>query len=92
MVCADPEEIGHEGVQEMASQIWKCQLACIRSAIEQVKAETGAGGIVTAGAGSGILARELGGKDLADDIGRFAEILPAYAVREVALRRAGDSP
>lgn len=91
MVCADPEEIGTEAVHGMASEIWERQLACIRSAIGHVISATGAEEIITAGTGSRILARELGGKDLADEIGIFAEVLPAYAVREVALRNAGHS-
>lgn len=91
MVCADPDEIGEDGILEMASQIWRVQKTTIMNAIERTKISTGADGVITAGIGSGLLAREFAGRDLSDEIGSFAEVLPAHAVKEVALRGAGRS-
>jgi len=42
--------------------------------------------LLTAGIGAPLFAWELGGTDLSSRIGEAADALPAYAVREVALR------
>lgn len=89
-LCAEPEELGGAtGIVEMAMEIWEAQRRTIAAAIERVRKETGAGELVTAGIGSSLLARELGGEDLSGKLGEFAAALPAYAVREMALRTAG---
>jgi hypothetical protein len=46
--------------------------------------------VITAGIGADLFARELDGVTLNRELGVFSDALPAYAVREVALRVAGD--
>jgi hypothetical protein len=43
--------------------------------------------VITAGIGADLFARELGGVTLEGEIGEVSDALPAYAVREVALRQ-----
>lgn len=88
-VCSDLEEIGSEGALEVARQFWEAQRDRIRAAADRVARESGAEGLVMAGIGSSLLARELGGRDLAREMGAVSDALPAFAVKEVALRRAG---
>jgi (4-(4-[2-(gamma-L-glutamylamino)ethyl]phenoxymethyl)furan-2-yl)methanamine synthase len=42
--------------------------------------------IIVAGIGASLFARELGGVDLTQELGDAADALPAFAVREIALR------
>ena len=90
LVCADLDEIGPDGAMEIARQFWEAQLDRIRAAADRVVRECGADSIVVAGIGSSLLARELGGRDLARELGAVSDALPAYAVKEVALRVAGS--
>ncbi|MDD1663588.1 MAG: H4MPT-linked C1 transfer pathway protein [Methanomicrobiales archaeon] len=90
VVCADLEELGPEGAMEIARQFWEAQRDRIRAAADRVARECGADGVVVAGIGSSLLARELGGIDLAKELGAVSDALPAYAVKEVALRAAGS--
>ena len=86
VACSDLAEIGEENATVIASQFWEAQKKIITRAVARVMAESGASSVITAGIGSAILARELAGTDLAREIGPAAAALPAYAVREVALR------
>jgi (4-(4-[2-(gamma-L-glutamylamino)ethyl]phenoxymethyl)furan-2-yl)methanamine synthase len=89
VVCADLEEIGPEGAMDIARQFWEAQRDRIRAAVDRVRGECGADHVVVAGIGSSLFARELGGLDLARQMGAVSDALPAYAVKEVALRGAG---
>lgn len=89
VVCADLEEIGPEGAMEIALKFWEDQRDRIRAAGDRVARECGAEGFVFAGIGSSLFAREMGGTDLARELGSVSDALPAFAVKEVALRGAG---
>ena len=89
VVCADLEEIGREGALEVARQFWEAQRTLVARAVEHARSRSGAGRVITAGIGADLFARELGGATLGGEIGEVADALPAYAVREVALRRTG---
>jgi (4-(4-[2-(gamma-L-glutamylamino)ethyl]phenoxymethyl)furan-2-yl)methanamine synthase len=89
VVCADLDEIGPEGAMEIARQFWEAQRDRVRAAVDRVAAECSAGHVMVAGIGSSLLARELGGVDLARQLGAVSDALPAWAVKEVALRGAG---
>ncbi len=86
VVCADPDEIGEGGARQIAGQFWDLQRELIRSQIGNVMEASCSASLLTAGIGSSLFARELGGTDLSGRIGKAADALPAYAVREVALR------
>jgi probable H4MPT-linked C1 transfer pathway protein len=90
MVCADLDGIGPEGAMEISRQFWEAQRDRVREAADRVAREAGAEWIVVAGIGSSLFARELGGLDLAREMGAVSNALPAYAVKEVALRTAGS--
>jgi len=86
VVCADLDEIGREGALEIARQFWEVQRTMIAAALERVQSRSGAAEVITAGIGADLFACELGGVTLKAEIGDAADALPAYAVREVALR------
>ncbi|MDD1718567.1 MAG: H4MPT-linked C1 transfer pathway protein [Methanoregulaceae archaeon] len=86
VVCADPEEIGGAGIMDIAKAFWTAQQGLIAGEVRRIAAQYGASEVLTAGIGSELLAEVLGGKDLAEEIGEAADALPAFAVREVALR------
>jgi len=86
VVCADLEEIGEAGALQIAEQFWEQQRALICGQVRNVAAESGAGRIIIAGIGAPVFARELGGTELYKTLGRAADALPAYAIRELALR------
>ena len=90
LVCADLDEIGPEGAMEIARQFWEVQRDRIRAAADRVMRECGVENTAVAGIGSSLVARELGGLDLARELGTVSDALPAYAVKEVALRGAGS--
>lgn len=75
----------------IARAFWEEQSSLLKNTIEEVMAETGATEIITAGIGSRLLARVCGGTDISERLGSFSDALPAFAVREVALRNAGSS-
>lgn len=89
VVCADLDEIGQDGALTIARQFWGAQRALIARAVEYAVSRSGAGRLITAGIGADLFARELSGGTLDEEIGKVSDALPAYAVREVALRRAG---
>ncbi|WAC05847.1 MAG: H4MPT-linked C1 transfer pathway protein [Methanoregula sp.] len=86
VVCADLEEIGEQNAIGIASQFWDAQRTLVCDRVRAVMKESGASSVVTAGTGAALFAKELSGTDLSDEIGPFADALPAYAVREVAAR------
>jgi (4-(4-[2-(gamma-L-glutamylamino)ethyl]phenoxymethyl)furan-2-yl)methanamine synthase len=85
-VCADPDETGPDGAYQIAAQFWEKQKNLVCGQVRKVVADSGAGQIVVAGIGAPLFARELGGIDLSHELGPYADALPAFAVREVALR------
>lgn len=90
VVCADLSEIGEEGALAVASAFWDRQRTMIRDAVARTKKESGASSVIVAGIGAAIFARECGGTDLNAALGPAADALPAYAVREVAVRTRGN--
>jgi probable H4MPT-linked C1 transfer pathway protein len=90
VVCTDLDEIGPDGAMEIARQFWEAQRDRIRAAADKVAGECGADDIVIAGIGSSLFARDLGGRDLAREMGAVSDALPAFAVKEVALRESGS--
>ena len=91
VVCADLSEIGIEGIMAIARTFWEAQRSLITGTVEEVIEKSGARKIITAGVGSRLLAGALGGTDISGRLGSFSDALPAFAVREVALRNAGCS-
>lgn len=90
VVCADPEEIGGEtGAARIAYAFWHAQRQLVSDKLERVRSVHGPGRVITAGIGSALFAWELGGTDLARTLGPYADALPAFAVREVAIRDRG---
>lgn len=92
VVCADLEEIGEEGACAIAAAFWDAQRSLICQAADTIRRRYGTGEVLCAGIGAALISRILGGRALAREIGRGADALPAFAVREVALRRPGSSP
>ena len=90
VVCADLEEIGETGARKIAQAFWDRQKAIVCGAVTQVKEESGASSVIVAGLGASLFARELDGTNLNRALGPVADALPAYAVREVALRSPGN--
>jgi probable H4MPT-linked C1 transfer pathway protein len=89
VVCADIDEIGEEGARQIARQFWQIQRSLITRAVGHALFRSGAERVVTAGIGADLFARELGGTMLNRELGAVSDALPAYAVREVAIRTAG---
>lgn len=69
-------------------QFWEVQRRVIGRAVGRALFQGDAERVITAGIGADLFARELGCATLAQEIGEVSDALPAYAVREVALRRA----
>jgi probable H4MPT-linked C1 transfer pathway protein len=90
VVCADLEEIGEEGACAVAEAFWDVQRSLLCTAVDAIRRTHGTGEILCAGVGAPLISRILGGRDLSRELGRGADALPAYAVREVALRRHGS--
>jgi hypothetical protein len=86
VVCADLDEIGTDGAYQIARQFWEKQRGLICDQVQRVAAASAARQIIVGGMGAPLFSRELEGTDLTGDMGAFAEVLPAYSVREVALR------
>ncbi|MFA5267505.1 MAG: hydantoinase/oxoprolinase family protein [Methanoregula sp.] len=85
VVCADLEEIGTEGAEQIAEQFWAVQHDMICSQVRAIVQSSGAKQVIVAGIGSPLFSRELGGTDLSCELGPAADALPAFAVREVAI-------
>jgi probable H4MPT-linked C1 transfer pathway protein len=86
VVCADIEEIGNQGALQIAGQFWERQRKLICGQVRSVAKECGTDEIIVAGIGAPLFARELDGTDLKAILGPVAEALPAFAVREIAMR------
>lgn len=82
--CADLDEIGEAGAVAIAGAFWDAE----RRLIEQSLQRIGNRPLLAGGIGSRLIRETFGGSDLFDEIGHFADALPAYAVREVAERRS----
>jgi len=90
VVCADLDEIGVAGAEQIAAEFWLAQKTMICNQVRRIAAESGAGQIVVAGIGAALFARELDGIDLMRELGPEADALPAFAVRELACREKTD--
>jgi probable H4MPT-linked C1 transfer pathway protein len=88
VVCADLDETGVDGARQIAEQFWDAQKKLVGDRVRTVMETSRSNTLLTAGIGASLFARELGGTDLTAEIGEAADALPAYAVREVALRDA----
>jgi (4-(4-[2-(gamma-L-glutamylamino)ethyl]phenoxymethyl)furan-2-yl)methanamine synthase len=86
VVCADLEEIGKKGALQIAGQFWECQRERICGEVQKIAKESGCGEIIVAGIGAHLFAQELNGTDLNRELGDVADALPAFAVREIAMR------
>jgi probable H4MPT-linked C1 transfer pathway protein len=86
VVCADLEETGEDGARQIAEQFWDAQRKLIGDQVRTMMEASCSTTLLTAGIGASLFARELGGTDLTGEMGEAADALPAYAVREVALR------
>ena len=86
VVCADLDELGTDGAYQIAAQFWAKQRTLICDQVHRVAAETSARDIIVAGIGAGLFSAELDGTDLTQVLGSCADALPAFSVREVALR------
>ena len=86
VVCADLDETGGSGALQIAEQFWKIQRELICKQVLRIAKECGTGKIIVAGIGAPLFARELDGTDLNRELGAVAQALPAFAVREIAMR------
>jgi probable H4MPT-linked C1 transfer pathway protein len=86
VVCADLEEIGEEGALAIARQFRQGQCTLVCDAVRSCVASHSADEIIVAGIGAPLFARKLGGRDLTLELGEVADALPAFAVKEIALR------
>lgn len=85
-VCADLEEIGEEGALSIARVFCAAQQKLVCDAVKKAAAASGADTILVGGIGSDLFAKLVGGVDLTAETGIAADALPAFAVREIALR------
>ena len=90
VVCADIEEIREEGAFSVAGAFWDAQRSLLCYSVEKIRRECEAGTIICAGVGAGLLSDLFGGRNLARNLGDITDALPAFAVREVALRKRGS--
>ncbi|MEI6293419.1 MAG: hydantoinase/oxoprolinase family protein [Methanomicrobiales archaeon] len=86
VVCADLDEIGEHGARAIAETFWNAQKDLIISGIENVCRKAGTDEVIFAGIGSGLIAKKFGGTNLSGALGPVVDALPAFAVREVAVR------
>jgi len=86
IVCADLDEIGTDGAYRIAEQFWENQRGLICDGVQRIAAVTGARHILVGGIGASLFSGELGGTDLSKELGSYADALPAFAVRELAMR------
>ena len=86
VVCADLDEIGTDGAYQIAGQFWEKQRGLICDRVQRVVAQSAARQILVGGIGAHLFSKELDGTDLTKELGSCADALPAFSVREVALR------
>jgi probable H4MPT-linked C1 transfer pathway protein len=87
VVCADLDEIGAAGAEQIAQQVWTVQRDMICSRVREVARSSGTQHVIVAGIGAPLFSAELGGTDLTRELGPAADALPAFAVRELAGER-----
>ncbi|UUX93889.1 hydantoinase/oxoprolinase family protein [Methanoplanus endosymbiosus] len=87
VVCSDLCEIGEDGALDIARDFYKKQMEIIGVAVRDAMDSTGCDSIISGGIGSHIIVNEFGGLDLRKESRKLSDALPAFAVREVALRR-----
>jgi (4-(4-[2-(gamma-L-glutamylamino)ethyl]phenoxymethyl)furan-2-yl)methanamine synthase len=87
VVCADIDEIGTSGAEQIAEQCWAVQRDAVCSQVRKIVQSSGAKDIIVAGIGAPLFARELGGTDLICELGPVGDALPAFAARELAIAR-----
>jgi (4-(4-[2-(gamma-L-glutamylamino)ethyl]phenoxymethyl)furan-2-yl)methanamine synthase len=87
VVCADLDEIGTEGVLQIANQFWTVQRDMICSQTKRIAHSFHAKEIIVAGIGAPLFSHELGWIDLTNELGPAADALPAFSVRELAKAR-----
>ncbi|MDD1724601.1 MAG: H4MPT-linked C1 transfer pathway protein [Methanospirillum sp.] len=88
VVCADLSEIGTSQAEKIARQYIAEETGEISRAVRKVQSEYCCPGILTAGIGSRFLRQLVGGEDLRVLMGDLSDAMPAWAVREAALRTA----
>ena len=86
VVCADLDEIGEEGALQIARQAHERQKTAVCDAVRACARSYHSQEILVASIGAKLFSRELGGRDLNCELGGVADALPAFAVRERALR------
>jgi len=86
VVCADLDEIGTEGAYQIAEQFWEKQRGLICDQVLRVVTDTDARQILVGGIGAHLFSKELEGIDLTKEPGSYGDALPAFSVRELALR------
>jgi hypothetical protein len=86
VVCADLDEIGTDGAYQIAGQFWEKQRGLICDQVHRVAEKSAARQILVGGIGARLFSKELDGIDLTKELGSCADALPAFSVREVALR------
>jgi hypothetical protein len=86
VVCADLDEIGNDCASQIAEQFWEKQRGLINDQVQRVAAQFAARQIIVGGIGAHLFSRELDGIDLTKKLGPYADALPAFSVRELALR------
>jgi probable H4MPT-linked C1 transfer pathway protein len=91
MICADLSEIGRDAALDIARQVWDAQKTQIATRIMRVMQVRRASAVITAGIGSMVIGKAVDGADLGEELGIWSDALPAFAVREVALRGACTS-
>jgi len=87
VVCADLDEIGTSGAQQVAEQFWAVQRDMICSQVKTIVKSSGAKEIIVAGIGAPLFTQELGATDLTCELGPVADALPAFAVRDLAVAK-----
>jgi probable H4MPT-linked C1 transfer pathway protein len=86
VVCADLEEIGESGALDIAHRVINTQEKIVTGKVQDCVQKHHSMQIIVAGIGSALVSRWLGGVDLSDIFGPYADALPAWAVKKVAER------
>jgi len=89
VVCADLEEIGEKGAGAIADNVVMNQIHMIRNTVKRVAERDRTTEILACGIGAPLLARELGARNLREELSEYADAMPAYAVMEVGSRTQG---
>jgi (4-(4-[2-(gamma-L-glutamylamino)ethyl]phenoxymethyl)furan-2-yl)methanamine synthase len=87
VVCADLDEIGVSGAEQIAGQFWEVQRSLICNQVRNVVSATTAKEVIIAGIGAPLFVQELGGTGLACELGTASDALPALAVQQIALTK-----